>query len=179
MIAVIRGDLAGQPAQGVLRPVTAEWTAVTGAMRRLEAVIGPEIESQCRSLGELPVGSALVTAGGGLPAGLLIHVVVRSATQPVTAAMVGNGLRNGLLRAEQWGIESLALPPLGIGAGNLDAEESAEVMVPILQEWLRGGSPPREIRIVVESNYEFEAFDRRVRQTPAPGGAAGLPLLDP
>jgi O-acetyl-ADP-ribose deacetylase (regulator of RNase III) len=179
MIAVVRGDLAGMRAQGMLRPVTAEWTAVTPAMRRLESAIGEAVEAQCRGMGELPVGSALVTGAGGLSADFLIHVIVRSATEPVTASVVGRGLRHGLMRAEQWGMEELALPPLGTGAGCLDAEESADVMVPILQEWLQGGSPPQEIRIVVESDYEFDAFDRRVRQLPAPGGATGLPLLDP
>ena len=179
MIAVVRGDLAGMRSQGMLRPVTAEWAAVTPAMRRLEQTIGPEVEAQCQSLGELPVASALVTGAGGLNADLLIHVVVRSATEPVTAVVVTRGLMHGLMRAEEWGIDELSLPPLGTGAGNLDAEESAGVMVPILQEWLRGGSPPREIRIVVDSEYEYEAFDRKLRQAPALGGAAGLPLLDP
>jgi hypothetical protein len=86
---------------------------------------------------------------------------------------------HGLMRADEWAINELSLPPLGTGAGNLDAEESADLMVPILLEWLRGGSPPREIRIVVDSEYEFEAFDRRLRQAPAPEGTADLPLLDP
>jgi O-acetyl-ADP-ribose deacetylase (regulator of RNase III) len=179
MIEVVRGELGAVRSQGVLRPVTAEWTAVTPAMRRLDPLIGPEIEDQCRKMGELPLASALVTGAGGLAADLLIHVIVRSATQPVTAAVVSRGLVNGLLRAEEWGIGDLALPPLGTGAGNLDAEESADVMVPILQEWLRGENPPRTFRIVVDNDYEFGAFDRKVRQAPAMGGAAGLPLLDP
>ncbi len=93
---------------------------------------------------------------------------------------MAKALRNGLRRADEWGVEALTLPPLGTGAGNLDAEAAAAVMVPILREWLLSDRQPRRIVIVVESEYEREAFERAsgpdgVRD----GGAEGLPTLDP
>lgn len=179
MIEVRLGELAQIPTPGMLRPVTAEWLAVTPAMRRLEVAAGEEVERQCRAMGELPVGSAIVTGGGGLPAELLIHAVVRSATEPVTEAGVSRALLAGLRRADEWGIEALTLPPLGTGAGNLDAEVAADVMVPILEEWLRSDRQPRRIVIVVESEYERDAFARATGPGVArDGGALGLPTLD-
>ncbi len=172
MIEVVRGDLAAVSSPGLLRPVTAAWDAVTPAMRRVELALGPDIAEQCRKVGELPVGSAIVTGAGGLPAELMIHVIVRSATEPVSASGVARGLTNGLRRAAEWAIESLALPPLGTGAGNLDAETAADLMVPILQEWLQTEPFPRHVSIVVESDYDLDVFERRVRQ------AGGLPLLE-
>jgi O-acetyl-ADP-ribose deacetylase (regulator of RNase III) len=162
MIAVVRGDLAQATTRAVLRPVTAEWTAPTPAMRRLEIAAGPEVEAQCQRLGELPVGSAVVTAAGALAAELLIHVVVRSATDPVTTRAVGLALRNGLRRAHEWGVDALALPPLGTGAGNLDAEEAAALMVPILADRRTDAPGLGRIDIHVESDYEQEAFEREI-----------------
>jgi O-acetyl-ADP-ribose deacetylase (regulator of RNase III) len=177
MIEVVRGELAGAGTPGVLRPVTAEWTAVTPAMRRLDPLLGPEVVEQCQRMGELPIGTAIVTGAGAIPADLLIHVVIRSATQPVTPGNTARGLLNGLRRAEEWGIEALALPPLGTGAGNLDAEESADIMVPILLEWMRSERPPRRVVVVVETDYEYDAFERRIRREDS-AGPADLPLLD-
>ena len=180
MIEVVQGAQETLPSAGILRPVTAEWAAVTPATRRLELAAGPEVEEQCRNMGELPVGSAIVTGAGALPAELMIHVVVRSTVAPVTDAGVARGLVNGLRRANEWGIEVLTLPPLGTGAGNLDAEQAAAVMVPILVEWLRSGRHPRRVVIVVETEYERDTFERAVRQAEAVAdGTAGLPTLDP
>jgi O-acetyl-ADP-ribose deacetylase (regulator of RNase III) len=164
MISVRLADLAEARETAVLRPVTAEWTATNSTTRRLETVAGPQVEAQCRSLGELPVGSAVVTGAGRLPAEYLIHAVVRSVEQPVSPGGVQRALRNGLRRVAEWGFASLALPPLGTGAGNLDAEESAEVMVPILVEYLRTAERSARIAILVESEYERDAFELALRR---------------
>jgi serine/threonine-protein kinase len=164
MISVRIGDLADAQVAAILRPVTAEWTAPTSAMRRLEIAAGPEVEEQCRRLGELPVGTAVVTPAGPLPAEFLVHAVVRSAEQPVTPAIVRRALLNALSRLEEWGIATAAMPPLGTGAGNLDADESAELMVPILWEQLQTRTHPSRIEIVVESEYERDVFQLRLNR---------------
>ena len=178
MIAVVRGALAGTAADAVLRPVTADWTAVNPAMRRLELEAGPDVERQCRSLGEVPVGAAVVTGAGDLRVQFMVHVVVRSIDTPVTPAGVRKALQAGLRRLEEWGIRRVALPPLGTGAGNLDAEESADLMVPILLEHMETDRDPREIVIVTDSDYEQDAFERRLRLTgPVPAADAERPPL--
>jgi O-acetyl-ADP-ribose deacetylase len=170
VIRVVLADIAGTDFEAVLRPVTAEWTAVTPAMRRLEMAAGDDVSEQCRRLGELPIGSAVITPAGGLPAQFMVHVIVRSMDEPVTEAGVRRGLQNGLRRLAEWGIQRVAMAPLGTGAGNLDAEDAAALMVPLLQEQLRAGGAPSEIAIHVDSEYERDAFERhiaRVSATPA------------
>jgi hypothetical protein len=54
------------------------------------------------------------------------------------------------------------MPPLGTGAGNLDAEEAAAVMLPVLREHLQTAVYPERVRIVVESPYELDAFRREL-----------------
>ncbi|HEX7117621.1 MAG TPA: macro domain-containing protein [Longimicrobiales bacterium] len=162
MIEVRTGELADAGEAALLRPVDAGWSAVTPATRRLELAAGPALAEQCRRLGELPVGSAAITGAGVLRAEFMVHVVVRSAEEPVTPAGVRRALVNGLRRLTEWGIESVAMPPLGTGAGNLDAEESARIMVPAILEHQRGPARPLRVAIVVESEYELEAFRRVV-----------------
>lgn len=162
MIRVVRTDMAALAAEAVLRPVTAEWTSVTPAMRRLELAAGEALVSQCRQLGELPVGSAVITGGGALPTQFMVHVVIRSAAEPVTAASVRRGLQNGLRRVAEWGITQLAMPPLGTGAGNLDADEVAGIIVPMLSDAIRAGGPPTRVDICVDVDYERDVFERHV-----------------
>ncbi len=160
MIRVVFGPLEEAGTAAVLWPVTAEWDAVTAAMRRFELVAGPEPAQQARRLGELPVGSAVITGGGNLRAQFLGHAIVRSMDEPVSENSVRRALQNGLRRLSEWAIESVAMPPLGTGAGNLDAEDSARTMVVTLLEHMRDAAHPSEVEIRVESEYEREAFER-------------------
>jgi O-acetyl-ADP-ribose deacetylase (regulator of RNase III) len=165
MIRVVRGELAEAGTQAILRPVTSDWAAVTPAMRRLDVAAGPEPERQCRRLGELPVGSAVVTGAGDLTAEFMVHVVVRSIEQRVTPAGIRKAFVAGLRRLDEWGIRRVAMPLLGTGAGNLDAEESARLMVEILAEAEAEGRAPEDIVIVADSEYEESAIETRLRAT--------------
>ena len=168
MIQVVQGELADTELSAVLRPVSAEWDPVTPATRRLEVAAGVTVIEECQKLAELPVGSAVITHAGNLKAEVMVHVVVRSVFEPVDEAIVRRGLQNGLRRLTQWGIESVAIAPLGTGAGNLDPEDSAREMIPLLLEHLSTARPPTQIHIVVDSDYEYEVFERELRKYDLP-----------
>jgi O-acetyl-ADP-ribose deacetylase len=162
VIRIVQGEVTDSEAEAVLRPVSAEWTAVTPATRRLEIAAGPQVEAQCRTLGDLPVGSAIITGAGALSAQFMISVVVRSVDEPVTESGIRKGFRNGLRRLAEWGIRRVAMPPFGTGAGNLDADESAAIMVPALLQQMREEGVPAEAEIYVETDYERDAFERHL-----------------
>ncbi len=173
MISIRLADLAEVRAAGVVRPVSAEWQAVTSAMRRLEMAAGPTLDEQCSRLGELPVGSAAITTAGDLPFQFMVHAVVRSCDEQVSASSVRRALRNALRRTEEWGMEDIAIAPFGTGAGNLDADDAARVMIEVLHEHMNSARYPGRVEIVVDSEYEREAFARQL-------AAQALPsLYDP
>ncbi len=162
MIEVRVAELTEVAAEAVLRPVSADFSAVTPAMRRFDQVAGPQVAAQCARLGEIPVGSAVITQAGDLQADYIVHVAVRSAEENPSRTAVQRGLLNGLRRLQQWGIETVAVTPLGVGAGNLDAEESADAMLPVLVEHLRNSAHPSTVILVVEDAYQREAFGAAV-----------------
>ena len=172
MIQVRVGRLEEMVVPAYLRPVAADGSPVTPAMRRLDDALGERVREQLRRAGELPVGSATITPAGELPADFLVSVVVRSLDEPVTEAAVERGLVNGLRRLREWAIDIAATVPLGTGAGNLDAETSARIMVSTLRQEMAPDTNPRDILIVVESDYEKQAFERAL------GVSDELPVLD-
>jgi len=156
------GALASQPQEGVVRPIRSDNAPLTAEARDLLLVAGPAVVERLDQMGDLPVGGAFVTPGGALEASFIIHVVTASEEDPETAITVQHALRNGLRRAAEWGMESLAVPPLGLGVGRLDAEEGARAMVEILLNHLDEGQPPLALTIVVATEYEAEVFQRLV-----------------
>jgi O-acetyl-ADP-ribose deacetylase len=158
MIEVRIGRLEQVRAGALLRPVVCDFSPVNPSMSRFDQAAGPTVAEQCHQLGELPVGSAVITAAGALPAPFVVHAAVRSSEETATASSVRLALLNGLRRLDDWAIASVAVAPLGTGAGNLDAEESAEAMLPILAEQLRGSAHLSHVILVVEDDYQHSVF---------------------
>ena len=165
MIQVVLAELATLPVQGIVRPVSSDMAPANVLARDLVTAAGPELAERMGRLGMLPVGGAVLTPAGQLAADYLIHVVVMSHDEPQSTLSIQRALRNGLRRASDWGLESLAVPPLGLGAGSLDAESSARVLVEILFNHLDEGLPPLELTIAVASDFEAELFGQLVAET--------------
>ena len=162
MIAVNVDDLAFITADAIVRPVDAELRAITPVIRRLEEAGGASLLGLLRVNAPLAVGAAVVTGGGALATPLMIHGVVATVSERVTRAGVRRAMLSALQRARDFDVARLAIAPFGLGAGNLDADEAArsmcEALCESMAEHARRGTPPPEITVVVESEYEAEAF---------------------
>lgn len=158
-VDVVVDDLAFFEGDAVVRPVTATLAATTALLRRLEAAAGPELAAQLGTTEPLEVGSAVVTAAGRLPAAFLVHAVVAGEHEPVTTASVRRAMLSALQRCEGWGLERVAVAPMGLGAGNLSIEESARAMAEALDEHARRGArQPTAVTFVAESDDEADAL---------------------
>lgn len=162
MIRVVFEPLAEVEAEALVRPIRSDLAPVTAAARDVAAAAGPRMDERLEKLGSLPVGGAVMTPAGDLRADFVIHAVVMSEDEPQTTATVQRALRNGLARAADWGIESLAIPPLGIGVGLTEPEVSAQALVTVLFNHLDEGRAPLDLTIVVTSSFEEELFTRLV-----------------
>jgi len=161
-IDVMNDDLITADVECVVRAVGSNLEAVTSLSRAVGAAAGADLEERIERMGDLPVGGAVITPGGELRADFMVHVVVQSGEEPVTASGVRKALANGLGHACRLGVETIAIPPLGTGAGNLDAEAAAAAMVPVLREHLEREDYPKRVVIVVANSYELGAFTGRL-----------------
>ena len=164
MIRVVVGELAEQAVDGLVRPVRSDLAPVSAASRDIALAAGDELEERLARLGTLPIGGAVLTPAGRLAAAYLIHVVVMSEEEPQTAVSVQRALRNGLRRAADWSLASIALPPLGLSVGMVEPEESARALVEILFDHLDEGAAPLDLTIVVGSDFEARLFDGLVQE---------------
>ena len=156
-------DLAFYEGEAIARPVNAMLGATTPLIRRLEQAAGASFLEKTRLSQPLPVGAAVVTQAGGLPVELVIHGVVMSNEEPATRATVRQAVVSALQRASAFQIRELAMAPFGLGAGNLDVEDSAEIMFDVVTEHMRRASYPSTVVIIVETELEAEVFRAHLR----------------
>jgi len=151
-------DLAFFDGEAIVRPVNEDLGATTPLLRRLELAAGTQLHNQIRLQEPLPVGAAVVTSAGELSAQLLVHAVVMSRTEPVSADTVRRALLSALQRVESWQIKEVGIPPFGLGAGNLEVDESAKIMVGVIAQHLLGAQYPETITLIAETPDEERAL---------------------
>ena len=165
MIRVRIDDLAYFDGEAIVRPVNEDLGATTPLLRRLELAAGTQLYNQIRMQEPLPVGAAIVTSAGELPTQLLVHAVIMSRTEPVTRDSVRHALTSALQRVEAWQIKDIAIPPFGLGAGNLEIEESARVMLAAIAQHMRRAGFPEQITLIAESADEESALRFALQQS--------------
>ena len=166
-LAVVLDDLAFFTGDAIARPVTAQLGATTPLGRRLELAAlegerGAKLAAQLRVAEPLAVGSAVVTGAGALGVELLLHAVVSSVTERATRETVARATASALQRAAAFEVRHLALAPFGLGAGNLDPDDSAAAMLDAVGRHLARAPHPARISIVVETEDEHRAFAARL-----------------
>jgi O-acetyl-ADP-ribose deacetylase (regulator of RNase III) len=165
VIRVRIDDLAFYGGEAIVRPVNEDLGATTPLLRRLELAAGTQLYNQIRLQEPLPVGAAVVTSAGELSAELLVHAVVMSRTEPVTADTVRRALTSALQRIESWQIKNVAIAPFGLGAGNLEIDESARVMLSVISTHVSAARFPEEITLVAETPDEERALSAALKRS--------------
>jgi O-acetyl-ADP-ribose deacetylase (regulator of RNase III) len=160
-------DLAFYSGDAIVRPATATLGATTPLLRRLELAGGKRLLDQLSVSEPLAVGSAVVTGAGDLPVELLVHAVVSSPAERVSREGVRRALRSALERTVAWQIAEVAIPPFGLGAGNLDIDESAELMADELARHLATASFPKRVTLVAETPDESLALEGAIARSVA------------
>ena len=159
MIEVRVEDLAFYSGDAIVRPATATLGATTPLLRRLELAAGSALFDQLTLSEPLAVGSAIVTGAGELPVGLMVHAIVSSQTEAVSRDGVRRALRSALQRVLAWQIAEVAIPPFGLGAGNLDIDESAHLMADELARHCGTAPFPTRVTLVAETPDEAHALE--------------------
>lgn len=133
---------------------------VCGAIHRAG---GPAIAAQCARIiaeqypGGVPVGGAVATTAGNLPAGHVIHAVGPIfGSDPDPDAALADTYRACLRQARQLAAASIALPAISTGIYGFPAERAA----PIVQRVLAQDAGDLDIRLVFfdeSARRRFEA----------------------
>jgi O-acetyl-ADP-ribose deacetylase (regulator of RNase III) len=167
VIRLVRGtpaEVLAAPAslgcEAILRPVAADLTAVSAWGREIDRRGGPSLARFLETLGELRPGSAVLSPAGGIEVPFLIHAVIQSVDEAPSPAILRSALHQALRRAMEWEIRTLLLPPLGTGAGALDAEEAVALLLEVLAEHRAAAAFPEGVLVAPGTEWEAELLAR-------------------
>ena len=124
---------------------------------------GEEVEREAMRLGPVPVGRAVATGGGRLPARYVIHAVTMGQDLKTSEPSIGAATQSALRLADGLGLRSLALPALGTGVGGFPLDRAAAVMAREVAAYLSAGGSLTEILFVLYDDPAYTAFRSALR----------------
>ncbi|MBG6097093.1 O-acetyl-ADP-ribose deacetylase (regulator of RNase III) [Nocardioides luteus] len=163
-ITVVRGDITEQHVDAVVNAANSSLLGGGGVDGAIHRRGGPTILEECRRLraghlgGGLPVGQAVATTAGNLPARWVIHTVgpVFGDAQDNTG-LLASCFRESLRVADELGARTVAFPAISTGVYRYPLEEAAYVSL-----WTLARTPTsvEEARLVLFDQKAYDAFDR-------------------
>jgi O-acetyl-ADP-ribose deacetylase len=133
---------------------------VAGAIRRRG---GPSIQEECDRIGGCPVGGAVATGAGDLPARWVIHAVgpVWGNHPPEESdRLLASAAREALARAAELEAASVALPSLSTGIFGFPVDRAARLLLREGIAHLEADPSGRRVVFCLFDRATFEAYRR-------------------
>ncbi len=119
---------------------------------------GEDIEAEAMKQGPAQIGEVIVTSAGELPAQKILHAVIMGQDLKPTEDTISLGTRNLLKRAEELGIETLAVPAFGTGVGKFPAKQAAQIMAEQIINGLLEATKLKELRVILHNEGIYKTF---------------------
>ncbi|MBD3246437.1 MAG: NUDIX domain-containing protein [Candidatus Omnitrophica bacterium] len=163
-IEVVVGDLTARNDDAIVNPANTHGEMGGGVAAAIKAKGGIEIEQEAMRRGPFPVGSAILTSGGNLPAGAVIHAATMGMDFKTDEEKVRAAAWSALELAQARGFGTLAFCALGCGTGKFPPEASSKVIAQEIYRYLHHVARPtlRRITVVVRTEEMGKIFERNV-----------------
>jgi O-acetyl-ADP-ribose deacetylase (regulator of RNase III) len=128
-LEVVEGNIAELEVDAIANAANDHLWMGAGVAGAIKGAGGEEIEREAVAKGPIPIGDAVATGAGRLPARHVIHGAVMGQDLRTDADKVARTTRRVLEVADEVGAGSVALPAFGTGVGGFPLDECAAIMV--------------------------------------------------
>lgn len=137
-------------------------SGVAGAIKKKG---GKEIEDEAISKGPIEIGEVVVTGAGKLKAKYVLHAAVMGQDLKTSFNIIEKATLNTLKKADELGVESIALPAFGTGVGGLSMPKTAQVIVDsIFNYLLTKSSNIKHVIIALIDDGAFNTFKKEIEE---------------
>ena len=169
LVEAVEGDIATEQVDAIVNAANSSLLGGGGVDGAIHRAAGPRLLAECREVRRtrypngLPVGEAVATGAGDLPASWVIHTVGpnRHAGQ-TDPALLACCFQNALREAVNVGARSVAFPAISAGIFGWDPDEVARIAVATVRE----SSHLHDldlVRFVLFSSTTYEVFVAALR----------------
>lgn len=168
VLRLAEGDITDLAVDAIVNAANSQLqlgAGVAGAIRRKG---GPAIQRGCNAIGFCPVGGAVITTGGRLPAKVVIHAVGPHGSDLDADQKLVAAVRSSLEVAADNGLESIALPAISTGIFGFPLDAAARIILHTARDFLQHAErAPREVIICLYGQAAYDTFAAELQRQAA------------
>ncbi|HPA26601.1 MAG TPA: macro domain-containing protein [Acidobacteriota bacterium] len=157
-IFIEKGDITEMQVDAIVNAANKELVLGGGVAGAIREKGGPSIQRECDRIGSIPLGEAVVTGAGLLPADYVIHAAAMGTREPCTEDSLRNAVINSLKRAEEWKFAKIAMPAVGMGIAGFPVRNGAEILLHTVRDFFESHEYPEEVHIVLFDDETYQTF---------------------
>ena len=170
MIEVIQGDITKIPADAIVNAANTSLLGGGGVDGAIHRAGGPDILEDCKKIrskqGGCPVGTAVITTAGKLPAKYVIHTVgpVWNQGKSNEEVLLASAYLSSLKLAIQHEVKAIAFPNISTGIYRFPKQRAAEIAVGTVQEFLSTNWGIKKVVFVCFDAENWEIYRELMRE---------------
>jgi O-acetyl-ADP-ribose deacetylase len=164
LITLVKGDITALAVDAIVNPANSQLMLGGGVAGAIRKKGGPTIQAECDAIGGTPVGTAVMTKAGSLPAKYVIHAVGPVMGSGDEDRKLADATRNALELAEKHKLRTIAFPAISTGIFGYPGDRCAKVMLSHTMAYLAAGSHLHRIIFCLFDDSMFSFFEQELNR---------------
>ena len=159
-VQLVQGDITGENVGAIVNAANARLAGGGGVDGAIHRVGGPSIMEECRKVGGCPVGQAVLTGAGALPAQYVLHTVgpIWQDGDHNEDDLLASCYRQCLRLASEYDVNSLAFPSISTGAYGFPIKRAARIALSTVKQQLQSFPSIKTVRFVCFSSSDLKVY---------------------
>ncbi len=169
-LEVVQGDITQQDTEAIANAANSALAGGGGVDGAIHRAGGPTLMAELRAKYKgCPTGSAVITSGGNLKAGYVIHAVgPRYSGSPKDPELLSSAYRKSLELCSQNKISSVAFPSISTGIYGYPVKEASRIALKTVVDYLKDHPDIKLVRFVLFDSNTFAVYKESLKEFVTP-----------
>jgi len=165
-LSLVVGDITQEETDAIVNAANEGLRGGGGVDGAIHRAGGPAIMAACRQIGYCPTGQAVITPGGNLKAGFVIHTVgpIYHGGAAGEARLLKSAYQESLKLASARGLKSVAFPSISTGAYGYPLDGAAHIGLKTAVDYLKEHDDIKTIRFVLFDQRTYDVFLQELKK---------------
>lgn len=163
-LELIETDITDLDVEAIVNAANEQLQLGSGVAGAIREKGGASIQEECDRIGSTPVGTAVMTGAGDLPAKQVIHAVGPKFEDADADRKLASAVRASLALADRNGLRSIALPAISAGNFGFPLDRAARIMLTEIHRYLQGGTKLNRVVVALYDDDAYQTFKRELRR---------------